>query len=129
MNSRRQVFRKYGGNLKIVISPKDYPELKKTKTVQFKIRKNLQRVSKFNVKEELPYKIFNYSLRTRERFEAPCSICRSEENVEMHHRRPLKGTDNTLKGIKKNLSRKQIALCKKCHTKVHKGEYDGPGIY
>lgn len=49
----------------------------------------------------------------------------------MHHRRPLEAnkTDNTLKGIKINQSRKQILLCVSCHQKVHNGLYGGPGIY
>jgi len=49
----------------------------------------------------------------------------------MHHRRSLKAhkTDNTLKGIQINQSRKQIPLCTSCHQKVHNGLYDGPGIY
>jgi predicted HNH restriction endonuclease len=51
--------------------------------------------------------------------------------IVMHHRRPLKAhkTDNTLKGIQINQSRKQIPLCVSCHQKVHKGIYDSPGIY
>ena len=51
--------------------------------------------------------------------------------IVMHHRRPLKAhkTDNTLKGIQINQSRKQRPLCVSCHQKVHKGLYDGPGIY
>ena len=61
----------------------------------------------------------------------PCIICCSKENVEMHHRRPLKKskTDNTLKGINVNLSRKQIPVCRNCHITIHNGNYDGPGIY
>jgi hypothetical protein len=49
----------------------------------------------------------------------------------MHHRRPLKvyKTDNTLKGIQTNQSRKQIPFCTLCHQRVHNGLYDGPGIY
>lgn len=129
LNSRRQVFRKYGGSLTIKLSQKDYPELSKGKEVKFKIRKSLKRQNKFSVHKALPYQTFLYSIRTIDRFDAPCAICGSKENVEMHHRRPLKGTDNTLKGIKKNLSRKQIPLCRVCHIKVHRGEYDGPGIY
>ena len=40
-----------------------------------------------------------------------------KRNIEMHHRRPLNAhkTDNTLKGIQVNLSRKQILLCASCH--------------
>ena len=40
-----------------------------------------------------------------------------------------KNTDNSLKGIKGNMGRKQIPLCKKCHFKVHSVQYNGPGIY
>jgi predicted HNH restriction endonuclease len=58
-----------------------------------------------------------------------CAICGTLHNVEMHHRRPLKGYDGTLKGIEKAQSRKQIPLCRKCHMKVHSGKYDEPSIY
>jgi hypothetical protein len=49
----------------------------------------------------------------------------------MHNRRSLKApkTDNLLKGIQINQSRKQISLCVSCYQKVHNGFYDGPGIY
>jgi hypothetical protein len=123
INSRRQVFKKFGGNLRINEGKK---------TVSLKLYHSLSAINKFNSSEMIgPYKMFDYSLRTKRTFGAPCSICGSTEQVEMHHRRPLKRkvTDNTLKGIEINLSRKQIPLCRSCHMKVHKGEYDGPGIY
>ena len=51
--------------------------------------------------------------------------------IVMHHRRPLKAhkTDNTLKGIQINQSRKQIPLCVSCPQKVYNGIYDGLGLY
>jgi len=81
----------------------------------------------------LPYgfETFKYSLRTRSVFDENCKICGTKRNIEMHHRRPSKAhkTDNTLKGIQINQSRKQIPLCVSCHQKVYNGIYDGPGIY
>lgn len=126
IRSRRKVFRKYGGNLTVTYNDKK---------VSFKLQKTLKRINKFSPTQLLPYESFNYSMRTKSILDKPCIICGATENVEMHHRRPLKQkvTDNTLPflkvGIKKNLSRKQIPLCRSCHMKVHKGQYDGPGIY
>jgi len=124
LNSRRQVFKKYGKTIQVRNDD--------GKLVAFKVVKSLLRIEKFS-NSVLPsgFETFKYSLRTRSVFDKPCKICGTKRNVEMHHRRPLKAhkTDNTLKGIQINLSRKQIPLCAPCHQRVHKGLYDGPGIY
>jgi len=124
LNSRRQVFKKYGKTIQV----KD----ESGKLVAFKLVKNLPRIGKFSNKT-LPSgsETFKYSLRTQSVFDKACKICGTKRNVEMHHRRPLKAhkTDNTLKGIQINQSRKQIPLCASCHQRVHNGLYDGPGIY
>jgi len=123
IRSRAKVFKKYGASLTV----KD----EAGREYSFKIQKTLKRINKFSGRPGSPYSVFNYSIRSKSILDKPCSICGSTENVEMHHRRSLKNkfTDNTLKGIKKNLSRKQIPLCRTCHMKVHRGQYDGPGIY
>lgn len=124
IRSRAKIFNKYGFHLTVPRTD--------GKTVSLKLYKNLPRISKFSVSEQRDaYEMFNYSIRTKGILQANCAICGTTENVEMHHRRPLKNkiTDNTLKGIKVNLSRKQIPLCRACHMKVHSGQYDGPGIY
>jgi len=124
LNSRAQGFKKYGSTLFVGID-------KKGKKIELKLQKNFSRINKFQVAEKLPYYEFNKSIRTSNILDKACTICNTYENVEMHHRRGLKNkfTDNTLKGIEKNLSRKQIPLCRSCHMKVHNGQYDGPGIY
>jgi hypothetical protein len=127
LNSRAQVFKKFGEKLCIHV------EESFNKKVELKLEKNLSRISKFQVKDNstLPFQIFNFNLRTNLVLNRECTICKSTENVEIHHRRPLKSksTDNTLKGIQVNLSRRQIPLCRECHMMVHQGKYDGPGIY
>ena len=124
LNSRKQVFKKYGKTIQV--------QTDEGKSVAFKLEKSLPRIEKFS-NNALPsgFETFKYSLRTRSVFDKPCKICSTKRNVEMHHRRPLKAhkTDNTLKGIQINQSRKQIPLCASCHQRVHNGLYDGPGIY
>ena len=124
LNSRRQVFKKYGKTIQV--------EGEDGKLFAFKLEKSLPRIEKFS-NNILPsgFETFKYSLRTQSVFDKSCKICGTKHNIEMHHRRPLKAhkTDNTLKGIKINQSRKQIPLCTSCHQRVHNGLYDGPGIY
>ena len=122
MRSRSKVFKKYGNQLTQREGEKEY---------NLKIYPNLPRIEKFTTKNiQDPFRMFDYSLRTSSILDAKCSIC-GDTPIEMHHRRGLKQgkTDNTLKGISINLSRKQIPLCRSCHLKVHRGEYSGPSIY
>lgn len=133
LSSRAKVFKKFGRNLTVI----KQNEQKSTKPIQLNYRSTLTRLEKFNIgKQEnknigLPYYVFDYAIRSKKMANAQCVICGALSNIEMHHRRPLKSsvTDNTLKGVIKNLTRKQIPLCRKCHLKVHLGSYDGPGIY
>jgi len=125
LNSRSQVFKKYGQKLCIK---------EDNKIIYFKLQKTLKRINLFSDSPIIrnPFKIFNYSLRTKENISnSSCLICRSNENIEMHHKKPLKAhkTNNRFKSIKVNLSRKQIPLCRKCHLLVHSGKYDGLSIY
>ena len=112
LNSRRQVFKKYGKAIQV--------ENDDGKLVVFKLEKNLPRIEKFS-NSVLPsgFETFKYSRRTRSVFDKSCKICGTKRNVEMHHRRSLKAhkIDNTLKGIQINLSRKQIPLCTSCHQR------------
>jgi len=132
-SSRAKVFKKFGKNLTVV----KQNEQKSVKPIQFNYQSTLTRLEKFSIGKQankdigLPYYVFHYAIRSQKIVDSQCVICGTSSNIEMHHRRPLKSsiTDNTLKGIVKNLTRKQIPLCRKCHLKVHSGSYDGPGIY
>ena len=70
-------------------------------------------------------------LRTRSKLGAACIICGEEDDVEMHHVRHLHRMDEKRKKdmgftrVMIALNRKQLPLCKECHSKVHRGEYDG----
>jgi 5-methylcytosine-specific restriction endonuclease McrA len=133
LSSRAQVFKKFGKELIVVKEDKE----KLVKEIKFNYYKSLKRLEKFNTRKKdnadigLPYYTFDYAIRSKKLKNAKCVICGVTSNIEMHHRRPLKSskTDNTLKGVVKNLTRKQIPLCRECHMKVHAGSYSGPGIY
>lgn len=69
---------------------------------------------------------------------APCSICGSYDNVQMHHTIPLKNITkkNIARSKKKLINRHaaaiqidQIPLCRKHHLEIHKGNWSNkPGI-
>lgn len=68
-------------------------------------------------------------LRTRSKLGFPCLICGTPDNVEMHHIRHIRKLgERKPKGfhaVMRALNRKQIPVCKGCHSKIHKGDYDG----
>ena len=58
---------------------------------------------------------------------APCAICGSYEEVQMHHKRPLKDIPKSANAIKRHaiaIQRKQIPLCRKHHLEAHKGDWN-----
>jgi group II intron reverse transcriptase/maturase len=68
-------------------------------------------------------------LRTRSKLGFPCLICGASEQVEMHHVRHIRKMGERkptgFQAVMRALNRKQIPVCKGCHEKIHKGEYDG----
>jgi len=57
---------------------------------------------------------------------APCAVCGSYNDVQMHHVRPLKDIAKYTSAVKKYaiaLQRKQIPLCRDHHLAIHKGNW------
>jgi len=132
LNSRSQVFRKYGATIKVPIEQPseevgESKRKRKARTAEFKTHKSLPRLSKFAISPPDPFIIFYFNLRTRSRIDDSCWICDSQEHVEMHHVRALNSskTDNTFTGVMKQMNRKQIPVCRECHNKIHQGSYNG----
>lgn len=73
------------------------------------------------------------NIRTQASFDLPCSICGSEEEIEMHHinhvrknRYNLIDKEQTWLQAMYIRNRKQIPVCKECHINIiHKGKYGG----
>lgn len=71
-------------------------------------------------------------LRTRSKLGLPCVVCGDPNKVQMHHVRHIRKMDgNEPRGFTRvmmALNRKQVPVCKACHEKIHRGDYDGLGL-
>lgn len=73
------------------------------------------------------------NIRTQSSFDLPCSICGSEQDIQMHHIKHTRKNKYSLIDQEKTWlqamylrNRKQIPLCYECHMNiVHKGKYGG----
>ncbi|WP_420975145.1 group II intron reverse transcriptase/maturase [Bacillus thuringiensis] len=68
------------------------------------------------------------NMRVRSKLGNPCAICNAKQDIEMHHIRHIrrnKKTRNSFNDVLSEINRKQIPVCKECHKKIHRGEYDG----
>jgi len=68
-------------------------------------------------------------MRTRSQLGKGCCICGETDEVVMHHVRYIRkagGKPTTgFNAIMRALNRKQIPVCGPCHSKIHRGSYDG----
>ena len=65
--------------------------------------------------------------RTTFKIYEDCCICGSRDEIGMHHINSLKKINkktDKYKYIRQSLNRKQIPVCKKCHTKITNGTYN-----
>ncbi|HKJ87460.1 MAG TPA: hypothetical protein VKA48_03040, partial [Gammaproteobacteria bacterium] len=65
---------------------------------------------------------------TRSHLGAECCVCGSSDSIQMHHVRHVRKMGSAPKGFHRmmaNINRKQVPLCKTCHSAVHAGKYDG----
>jgi len=63
--------------------------------------------------------------RTSYKLNQFCCICGATKDIENHHIRHInKGKVIGFAQKLKQLNRRQIPVCKECHLKIHKGEYD-----
>lgn len=72
-----------------------------------------------------------WKIRTITSLGEKCSSCESTQDLEMHHLKHIRTINVKLSPFDRDLAkinRKQILLCKECHTKVHKGEYKGKSL-
>lgn len=120
--SAKQTYTKHGNNIQVIYS---IPETGKIKQIefdnttgvgqQFQYRKEIDRINEW------------INMRSRSATGLACKICGSTEKVEMHHVRHIRKMNQKLKGFHKvmaSLNRKQVPVCKECHLKIHRGEYD-----
>jgi group II intron reverse transcriptase/maturase len=129
--SVRQVFRRFGDPPTITIKAKDG---KRDRCITFSTNSDWKKQRNgFQVGQEKVDQLqWSISLRTRSKLGMPCCICNSGTPVEMHHVRHIRKTGGKkpvgINAILQKLNRKQIPVCKTCHQKIHRGEYDGMSL-
>ena len=78
-----------------------------------------------------PFSIVDRKISTVSPLDLACGNCGSWEKVEMHHVRHIKTINAKLSPFDKmmaRINRKQVPLCKSCHTDVHTGKYQGKSL-
>ena len=96
LNSRKVVFSKFKSNLQVQAPVSSAPN-SKSKIYSFKLEKSFKATGKFLINPADPLDTVYYNLRTRSKLdnESLCCICTSNERVEMHQVKALKGkSDN-----------------------------------
>jgi hypothetical protein len=125
--SMRQIFRKHGRNLRFEWQLRNG----KRKVVSFAENTDWCVKTDAFVTHPVDPDLLGWQtqLRTRSKLGFPCLTCGSSEQVEMHHVRHIrkmgKRKPKGFQAVLRALNRKQIPVCKPCHTKIHTGEYDG----
>ena len=130
--STTKIMNKYGKNPKVEIKKEEGDKI-----IMFDPPRSLSAASlnsKYGERREKlidPMRYIDFDIKeTNYLLERPCYICGSKEKVEMHHLRRLKDTKDkgTLIKIMAKMNRKTIPVCRNCHMKIHKGEYDGMSL-
>lgn len=120
-----KTIKKYGKDLKVnpsITFP--YKEsLTKQKTKDYKWTKTADGLNWMD-------SYLNRWQRTNKLLGKVCAICESTEGIAIHHVNKLKNTKG--KDIWHKLhsahQRKQIPVCRNCHGRIHKGQYDGSNL-
>jgi len=129
MKSIRRAFAKYGSNLSVRLRNRSGEE----RVVSMRLRKSwsvkphhFKGLSDPIMGNEV--RALKYGIRTKSSLLKDCAICGETEGIEMHHVRHIRKMGQEVKGftrIMAAINRKQVPTCKKCHTDIHAGRYDG----
>jgi group II intron reverse transcriptase/maturase len=126
LRTAKRVFTKYGKDIKIrdknnkVIA--SFPDVPLAKPKKFYIT-DFTNLNPFARLEKLAKSTF----RSRAVLDSACTVCKTTEQIEMHHVRKLRDTSKAIKNdymtsMMSRMNRKQIPICRSCHIKYHKGE-------
>lgn len=122
--TKKQAFKKYGKNLTIIVANKIvafFPDVSLAKPKKFHNTK----ISSINPLARIE-KLAKATIRSRAVLESNCTICGSNENIEMHHVRKLRDSSRKIKSdyltsMMSRMNRKQFPMCRSCHIKYHRG--------
>ena len=129
--SMRRIFRRFGKTITIPVKGKNgKPDRKVSFFVNHDWTKQRDGFQVRNAKIDLLR--WTIKLRTRSKLGKACCICESTVQLVMHHVRHIRKTGakppTGFNAILQALNRKQLPVCKPCHQKIHRGEYDGMSL-
>ena len=122
-SSIRKIFRKHGKTLTVKYKNTKEKEISASMPKFKNFKPKLGRTPKYD-----PFEI-HIGRVTRSKLGKNCCICGYSSGVEMHHIKHIrkrrntksKQTFTTFMGL---INRKQVPVCRDCHMKIHKGDYD-----
>jgi len=131
LGTMKKVFKKYGKDLNIIKDEKvvaSFPKVSFANQTKFNatLREHISPLVRLE-------RLANAFFRTSERLNSACMICSSTERVEMHHVKHIRQvTEKIIQDywtrVMALMNRKQIAVCRDCHIKIHNGEYNGVAL-
>jgi group II intron reverse transcriptase/maturase len=125
--SGKKVFRRFGKTMTVTIKAEDG---KQDRIVSFYLNHDGTKQRNGFTTRETKIDLVRWAIRmrTRSKLGKACCICNSPTRVEMHHVRHIRKIDGKkptgFHVILQALNRKQVPVCKGCHKKIHRGEYD-----
>ncbi|GER87699.1 maturase [Dictyobacter vulcani] len=130
--SVNQVFKRFGKGFTTIIKDKDG---KVTHKVTFYLNQDwTKKRDAFHQGKHTEVDLIRSAIRqrTRSKLGMPCCICGKtaiDEQIEMHHIRHIRKLSEKriatgFNQILRKLNRKQIPVCRTCHSKIHGGSYD-----
>ena len=123
-----QIFKRFGKGLTITVKAKDG---RRDRHIAFYVNSDWKKQRNgFQIGQAtVDHLQWSVTMRTRSKLGMPCCICKSVQQVEMHHVRHIRKTGAKkpvgINAILQLMNRKQIPVCTRCHQKIHRGEYDG----
>jgi nicotine oxidoreductase len=129
--SGKQIFRRFGKAIAMTVKAEDG---KQDRIVSFYLNHDwTKQRNGFRTRDtRIDLVQWAIRMRTRSKLGKACCVCNSSTQVEMHHVRHIRkmgGKKPTgFSAILQALNRKQVPVCKGCHRKIHRGEYDEIGL-
>ncbi|MGZ5471715.1 MAG: HNH endonuclease [Nitrososphaeraceae archaeon] len=70
------------------------------------------------------------TFKTIKHYNEACVVCGSKIDISFHYVNKISQIKikNPFKRLTAIMNKRQIAVCKECHSKIHKGLYNGPKL-
>ncbi len=128
--SRAKVAKRFGKGISVTVRGKDGKE---DRVVSFYLTRHWNKdrnAFQSGKHSDMDWIRTGITMRTRSKLGKPCCICgETAGQIAMHHVRHIRKLSHKreptgFNRILRAINRKQVPVCKICHGKIHRGEYD-----